>query len=463
MLNLSMPAISQRIRPLVIALGLACPLFLTGHVHAERLQQREVSIPDASGMLVSAATRLDRSESGAELTVPLDTSETWQLLIRVLEHLSIKPRQQDAQSHRLFTGWILWTWNPGLETGRSKPPLKALSRTYERHRFEFSVSPDAASTGTVIHIRDSARQREVDITPDSEYTWLQWQDAAIQTDAAWSFMRRLQGDFESALSSRLMPPAVVSPHMTEPVQPSGSTRQATQVTPTVPAYSSEPAVVNVAPAITPSAPLPVPAQPLLKQGSNALDRSQPGNEKSTRGANEQQSVEQTPARAEGHQDTAKQPTRGGVSEQPATTPLALQGGQLVDGGLDTTWQALLVAIDALGIELQGSDRPQYMLTTQWINAMYDKKNQQFTLESNTEKRWAFDLRGKGRQRHRFQLVLIALDGGTRTMVYAYHTGFQVETDQTPDSSQTLLYWKEHKNEPAIAMAFLRRLQIVVRQ
>ena len=136
---------------------------------------------------------------------------------------------------------------------------------------------------------------------------------------------------------------------------------------------------------------------------------------------------------------------------------------LVDAGLEASWLALLQAIDALDIKLQSSDPAQHMLTTEWINARYDKKNQQFTLESKNAERWAFDLWGKGHQRHRFQLILIPLDGGVRTMVYAYHTGFQVQTDRTPDSSQTLLYWKDHKTGPAVAMAFLRRLQLLVRQ
>jgi hypothetical protein len=172
MLKPSIPADSYRIHPLAIALSLMCFLFSTSHVHAERIKQRGVAIPDAPDMFVNGTTRLDRNESGADLTLPLGVNETWPLLNRVLSGLGIKPKQQDAQRHTLLTSWILWVWNPRLEAGRSKPPLKALSRTYERHRFEFSVSPAATDTGAVIHISDSARQKEVDITPDSAYTWL---------------------------------------------------------------------------------------------------------------------------------------------------------------------------------------------------------------------------------------------------------------------------------------------------
>jgi len=460
MLKLFIPADRYPIHPLAIALSLMC-LLSTSHAHAERIKQRGVAIPDAPDMFVNGTTRLDRNESGADLTLPLDANETWPLLNRVLAGLGIKPKQQDDQRHTLLTGWILWVWNPRLETGRSKPPLKALSRTYERHRFEFSVSPAATDTGAVIHISDSARQREVDITPDSAYTWLQWQDAELQADAAWSFMRRLQGNFESALSSRVLPSSVAAPRIIEPVRPSRPTRETTEATPTAPVSIPAPAVI-VAPAGTLSTPVPVPvpSQPVVKQSSNKPDQSKPPVIEPRQAVAEQPAeIADTPGLPEPSPTAESQ----SAAQVPTPAPLAVQGGLLVDGGLDATWQALLEELDALGIKLQSSDQPQHLLTTQWIDAMYSKKNQLFTLESKAEQRWAFNLWGKGHERHRFQLILIPVDGGARTMVYAYHTGFQVETDRTPDSSQTQLYWKDHKTEPAIALAFLRRLQLVVGQ
>ena len=474
MLKPSIPVISYRIHSLAIALSLMCFLLSTSCAHAERIKQRGVAIPDAPDMFVNGTTRLDRNESGADLTLPLNANETWPLLNRVLAGLGIKPKQQDDQRQLLLTGWILWVWNPRLETGRSKPPLKALSRTYERHRFEFSVSPAATDTEAVIHISDSARQREVDITPDSAYTWLQWQDAELQADAAWSFMRRLQGNFESALSSRVLPSTVAAPRIIEPVQPSRPTRETTAATPTAPVSIPAPAVI-VAPAGTLSTPapvpVPVPPQPTVKQSSNKPDQSKPPAIEPRQAVAEQPAeIADTPSLPEPSptaelQPVAQTPTRPAKLQPtpPSAAPLAVQGGLLVDSGLDATWQALLAELDALGIKLQSSDQPQHMLTTQWIDAMYNKKNQLFTLESKAEQRWAFNLWGKGHERHRFQLILIPVDGGARTMVYAYHTGFQEETDRTPDSSQTQLYWKDHKTEPAIAMAFLRRLQLVVGQ
>ena len=97
MLKFPIPVDSDRMRPLAVTLGLICLLLWAGHSHAERFRQRGVSIPDASDMFVQGGTRLDRKESGADLTLSLDANETWLLLNRVLAGLGIKPKQRDAQ------------------------------------------------------------------------------------------------------------------------------------------------------------------------------------------------------------------------------------------------------------------------------------------------------------------------------------------------------------------------------
>lgn len=383
--------------------------------------------------------------------------------------------QRDEGQRRLRTDWVLWTWDPDSGTGNSKPPLKALSRTYERHRFEFTVGADAAGKGAVIEIRDAARQREVDITPDSEYTWLKWTDAELQAAAAQSFLHRLQGDIESALSTSIIPVTGSPPRIIEAVEPATHGDQtssplasggvapaavivepATAVVP-APEVSGEPAqrqrveqpveAQTALPADSGAPPPPVPATPPVK--ADAIERT-----------------EQTPIPKElaaSPKPPAPVATPSAHADNPPlpAAPRAVQGGLLVNAGPDATWQALREALDALGVKLQSSDQRQHMLTTEWIDANYDRKNQQFLMESKNEERWAFNVWGKGRQRHRFQLILIPVDGAVRTMIYAYHTGFQEETDRTPDSSQTLLYWKDHATEPAIAMAFLRRLRLVV--
>jgi uncharacterized lipoprotein len=133
---------------------------------------------------------------------------------------------------------------------------------------------------------------------------------------------------------------------------------------------------------------------------------------------------------------------------------------LVQASVDNTWPALLRALEDFGVPLQSSDKHQGMLSSEWIDSKYDKKNQQFTLRSYEGEYWAFSMRGEGLQRHRFQLILVPVDGN-RSMIYAYHIGYQEQIDTTPDSSQTLLEWVDRKTDPRIAEAFLQRLRVVV--
>jgi len=486
---------NHRIHRLAIVLGLLCISLPVGYAQAARFKQRGVEIPDAPDMFVQGMTQLDKTQNGATLILPLDVTGSWQLLNRVLENLAVKFRERDVQQHRLVSDWILWVWDPGLEVGRSKPPLKALSRSYERHRFAFSLHAGTTADNAVLHIHDQARQREVDITPDSEYTWLQWQGAPPQTEAARSFLRRLQGDFEAALSSRLVPSVTVAPPrtghkpaVTAPprIVPALTVPEQTTA-PARPGPQSKPVVVSPSPVmITPpvsvrapvgtaieALPLPTtaPVKPPVTTPPPAAEQSTVTVESSTR-AQAQPTVQQPPPvtvsapPGERTEITAHSSSTAGrltKHQSPAHIPTAVQGGLLVDGNPNATWQALHRAITTLGVGLQSSDQAQHMLTTRWISARYNPKNQQFLLKSNEDERWQLNIWGNSRERHRFQLIVIPVDGGVRSLVFAYHTGYQVETDRTPDSSQTLLYWKDRKPDPAIAMAFLRRLRLMVSQ
>jgi hypothetical protein len=126
--------------------------------------------------------------------------------------------------------------------------------------------------------------------------------------------------------------------------------------------------------------------------------------------------------------------------------------------VDVTWDSLLRALQDVNIDIETRDRNQLMIITGWIDANYDKKNQQLHFRSNGDSGWAFDWGGGGPQHHRFQLLLTGQ--GDKTWVRALHTGFQEQVDQTPDSSQTLLVWEDRNTDPGVASAFLRRLRII---
>ncbi len=144
------------------------------------------------------------------------------------------------------------------------------------------------------------------------------------------------------------------------------------------------------------------------------------------------------------------PTVNSVPSNPGTLFVRADVGQ--------TWRSLLRALSALGISVASAEPQQHLLTTEWIEGRYDKNNQQLRLQSSDEGDWAFSFTGKGRQRHRFQMIVVPTAGGS--LVYAYHTGFQEQYDRTPDSSQTLLAWRDLPVEPQVATAFVRLLRLL---
>jgi hypothetical protein len=456
--RLLMPAI-------LFGLGLLC---INSAGYAERFDKRGVAIPETPQAYIAAVTSISASQSGALLTLPLDARESWALLKQVLSGLGIKPEHRDDAQRRLVTEWILWTYDSDANSGSSKPPLRGLSRSYERHRFQFDVHQATSASGASIRVNDLARQKEIDVTPDSEYTWLKWKDFPTQSGASLTFLRRLQGDFEAAMVSRVVPATIAVPRPVDPAEQAGV---AEGVQPREAASAPSPAADRSEPVSAPAMPeeaLETQAKPDQTRTAIAPAPTAPlAAQSSTLSTGQSRAASRTSADARlGAAETGEKAATVAVetntqASRSAAAPVRTQGGLLVDAGRQQTWAALLADLESLGVPLQNSDEDQYMLTTEWIDSSYDIENQQFVIRSKDEANWAFGWSGKGRQRHRFQLMLIPVDQGARTMIFAYHTGFQEETDRTPDSSQTLLYWQDHKTEPRIALAFLNRLRILV--
>jgi hypothetical protein len=128
---------------------------------------------------------------------------------------------------------------------------------------------------------------------------------------------------------------------------------------------------------------------------------------------------------------------------------------------DATWAALLQSLNDLDIAAEQIDESRHALLTGWVDANYDSKNQLLVMQSKDKPLWAFNLFGKGIERHRFQLVMVPANEGSRSIVYAYHVNAQEQVDLTPDSSQTLLSWVDRETSPDVALALLRKLRIII--
>lgn len=405
----------------VVALLLLVQGCGTTRREARQEVQRGVYVPDAGSLYVSTRSKVSRTPDGARIAIIGEgVEQSWKTVRRALARLGIAYEVQDGHSPRLLTGWVIWSYDPDQDRGRSKRPGFGVSGTDERHRFRFSLDP----AGTGILVSDAARQREVDIAPDSEYSWLEWRDVAPSPAAAFAFARRLQSDIEAVLS--LAP--------TESALPATGGEPAAPQQPIPTAVEPAGRVAHPESPVTASAPAKAPVGAAVAAPATAVSPGAPVPESG--------------------------PAPQAATVQPA--PVAVAGNTLLlDAPPARAWEALLRALQDAKVELQTIDRSQLLVTTDWVDARYDRKNHQLVFRSNEPSRWAFDLRGHGAQRHRFQLLLIPAGQG-RSLLRAYHVGFQEEVDLTPDSSQTLLQWEDRRTDPAIAAAFLRYLRIVPR-
>ena len=123
---------------------------------------------------------------------------------------------------------------------------------------------------------------------------------------------------------------------------------------------------------------------------------------------------------------------------------------------------MLQALADLDIPIETSGAQQYLLDTGWMNANYEEQNHQLVLRSKQGPKWAFSLLdGKGEERHKFRIEMVAANQGTRSIIHAYHIASQEQVDLTPDSSQTVLSWEDRQTSADVALALLRKLRIVI--
>ena len=481
------------------------------------------------------ATRWVASGTGGHMQVSAPADEAWAALEQALAGFGIKPLERDVAAREWLTDWVVWKYDSKTGTGQSKPGFSIVGKSLERHRFRFAVkSVDAADTA-IITVTDHNRQEEVDITPDSIYSWLEWQARETQQGAADTFLRRLQIAFESALATRfvveeelttdadggtviiesaaeadadvvlitipqgeeqpvqVVEPAIIpdQPSVAETVvAPPAESAAILQApvpviqAPDTAATLKEPAPVMQAPdtvatpkepepvmqapdtAATPKEPAPViqapdtvatPKEPVPVIQAPAMAAStEPA---TTKAASETPAPAMAPA-----PPATESPSTTVAAVKPATTVRPAANGLLVKAAPTVAWQALQRSLQDMEIGRASGDDRQYLLTTDWIEADYNRKNQVLVMRSKDQPLWAFNLWGnRGIERHRFQLVLVPANQGTRSIIYAYHIGGQEQVDQTPDSSQTLLSWEEQQTSPAVALAFLRKLRIIIPQ
>lgn len=470
------------------------------------------------------ATRWVESATGGYLEVLSGTGEAWDALDQALTSMGIMAFKKDAESRQWITDWVVWKYNKRKGTGRSKPGFSFTDNNLERHQFLITVKPGSSREHAVIVAVDKKREKEVDLTPDSEASWLEWKPRNSQQGAADTFLQRLQLPIESALATEFVVAEEITRTTAGDLVVTETTTDTsadvvlisipeTGVTSLQPQIPEPPPVANdtvtedlkAEETVTSKSQLPlktvqesvdatlpperiVPEQPPVPEPQQAEKVTQKPEPAETRGSNNAQRaqetvtqqaqtmpVEETREPQPPEQPEVKEPSAAPVESVAATTAPAhakrviqpdtpakpAANGLLVRASPSVAWPALLQALHDLEIPIDREDGQQHLLTTGWVNANYDEKNHQLVMRSNEGPIWAFSLFGKGVERQQYQVVLVPASKGARSIIYAYNTGYQQQIDQTPDSSQTLLAWEDRETSPDLALAFLRQLRIVI--
>jgi len=149
-------------------------------------------------------TRWVSAANGAYLEIHAGRDDAWNALAQALGNLGIKSLGQVPAAGEWQTDWVVWKYDNKTGKAHSKPGFGLGGQKLERHRFLFTVTPGASTDSAKIVAIDTLRQREVDIAPDSQYSWLEWKQRNPQQQAADTFLQRLQLPIESALATEFV-------------------------------------------------------------------------------------------------------------------------------------------------------------------------------------------------------------------------------------------------------------------
>ena len=415
----------------------------------------------------ASITTIDGALDEEYLKVPGNVDEAWDTLLDTFRRMNIPVLASDNNHHQLTTDWLNWYVEEGSEEGVRTPKFfeKLISnRERERHRFAFQIIPDADPKSSRIKVKNTQRQIEVDRTPDSTYSWLDWDDSPTQAVAARALIKHIQGAYESAIATQLVSSGVVTGSSADE-QGIGSVSRAN-----IPEPIREPSPIYTpgkpvsspirepSPEYVPNQPLPEPARApaAVSDLSNAEEAS----------AGSAQSTAETPP--EKNTTVAHIDDQSRTATRPAKPEASFRGNVLwIQADAGKAWRAVRRALADMDIIPEIEDEQQGVISTAWIRAIYDSGNKTLLQESNYDDgpRWGFkffSIDEKGLQKHRFQVVLIPAKDDKGTLVYAYHIGFQEQIDETPDAEVTMLAWQKRETQNEIAGAFLRDLSTHVR-
>jgi uncharacterized lipoprotein len=142
-----------------------------------------------------AADHAARVSRGLLVRAPVDAA--WPALLSALDELGIPVQRSDRQQAMVTTAWIDWNYDEKNQQfgPRSKDRVKwAFSLGgggMQRHRFQLTVVPVGVDQ-SMVYGYHTGHQEQIDATPDSSQTLLEWVDRDTGPAVAEALLRRLR-------------------------------------------------------------------------------------------------------------------------------------------------------------------------------------------------------------------------------------------------------------------------------
>lgn len=414
-----------------------------------------------------------KDHKGSYLRIYHHDSDAWSVLKESMSVIGIPMFSMDENEHAIITDWVFWIYDDKTGHVSSKPKFSLSgAQGRERHRFVFTLEEDEQPNYTKIRISDKQREHEYEVAPDSEFIWLKWEQAESQPEAAAAFLEVVAKAFTSASHTK-----IVSTNSLETNQHTESIARVVDVGQTL----SKPATEVQQKRVIGKKKIKVKSTEskavLHKQCTQKDINYYLTNGYSNKQITKLCSVqfvdtpvehevevpiyEDAPAPADAQTSTNNTSL---AATQVNNKYASINGkkGLLIKASPNKTWDAIIKWAKDIKLPIASNNSNEYILTTNWAEYTYNDKKSSLEMREKDSVLWAFNIFGNGLQRHKFQIKLLS-NNNQDSIVVIEHQGYQVQVDDAPDSSVSLLTWEDQETNDEIATALLRKLRLYIPQ
>jgi hypothetical protein len=185
-----------------------------------------IIIKDKEAYPLSQYSQLVQHDGSPSLLLKNSKSGNYSIVVNMLDNMGV-PYQVVSESPAIFqTDWISWHYD-----AKSKKTLSTHTNRFftlnGRDKYKFRISIRTVQQESYLLLDKVSRERQVDITPDTEMVWLKWEPKEADTKAISAFIQRLQNEYEVQMlaSNATVPEVAVSqvPSTARVVNPNSNT------------------------------------------------------------------------------------------------------------------------------------------------------------------------------------------------------------------------------------------------